>query len=463
MADTNYVQGQIEASKNTGFACVEAEENILRRMITRQGCAEETVNELMQGDFTNREYGMIYGAIKSLVGSKRQVDLVSVDAEMTHIYGKNNGWKPSTLVSIVEPNKFTIAKWQDIGDLIKLVRDLSVRRQAIAKLEGLVGGLRDTTKDISGVLTEIGTAADGVNSGDATWKSIGDVLIDTHTHLERRQKGEIMSITSGLKCLDRIIGGFFEEELTVIAARPSVGKSAFGVNIALAAANDGFKVGIVSCEMSAEGLGQRLLSHGAWVDGMKMRRADLDDDAWDKIAGAIAEMGNLPIRFLFDCMTVEDVVNAARKLARKGELDMLIVDYLQFMETKKTFKEERHRIGYISHSLKRLAKQSHIPVIALAQVTRQGEGVMPTMKMLRESGDIEQDADGIIFLHRPDSPSDQSVNPRDKGSLEVWREKGLQYISIGIAKQRNGAIGQTNVLFDAELMRYTEITMDEPA
>lgn len=456
----DYIATKREAAKNTGFACVEAEENILRRMILKQGVAEDVVTELTQHDFTNSEYGKLYNAIQSLVLKHQQVDMVSVDAAMTRIYGVG-GWRPETLVNVARTTDFTISSWQDIKNLVALVRELSVRRQAIAKLESLVGDLRNPTNDISGVLTEIGEAADGINTGDTTWKSIGDVMLDSYAYLERRQKGEIKAITSGLNCLDRIIGGFFAEELTIIAARPSVGKSAFGVNVALAAAQAGFKVGVVSCEMSSEGLGQRLLSHGSFVDGMQLRRADVDEEAWEKLAGAMSDMGELPIEFLFDCSAVEDVVNTVRKKVRRGEIDILVIDYLQFMETRKTFKEERHRIGYISHALKRLARRAHIPVIALAQVTRQGEGTMPTMKMLRESGDIEQDADGIIFLHRPTSTDDPSVNPMHRGGWSTWQESGLTYLSIGIAKQRNGAIGQTNVIFDASLMRYIEIAKEE--
>ena len=456
MQDLNtYIQEQLEKSQDAGFTCVEAEENILRRMILRQGVAEESAMDLLPQDFSDPEYAKVYRAIQSLVAKQRQIDLVSLDAEMTVLYG--DGWRSDVLIDLTRQRDYTVAKWQDIKDHIQIVKALSTRRQAIANLEVLVESLRDPRKDIGETLAEIQDAADRVVTDEAEWVSMSDVLLKTFEYVEKRQKGEIKSITTGLGGLDSLIGGFFAEEMTIIAARPSVGKSAFGANIALAAARAGFKVGIVSCEMSAEGLGQRLLSHGSFVDGMKLRRADLDDEAWGRVADAMAEMSELPIEFLFDCSAVEDVVKTARRKARKGELDILIVDYLQFMETRRNFREERLRIGYISHNLKRLARRAHIPVIALAQVTRQGEGAMPTMKMLRESGDIEQDADGIIFLHRPDNPDDPSVYPPDRQGLKLWKDKGLTYLCIGIAKQRNGSIGQTCCLFDASLMDYIEI------
>lgn len=459
---TDYMRQQFEQAGDTGFTCLEAEENILRRMIMRQGAAEDVVFELSPSDFADKTHAMIYRAIQSLVSAHKQADLISIDAEMTRLYGEG-GWNPVELAKVATKNQTTIANWQDIKDLIKIVRDLSVRRHAIASIEELVGGLRDPTKDISETLNEIQTAADRAMTDEAEWVHISDVLINTFTYLERRQKGEIKSIGCGIKCVDKIIGGFFADELTIVAARPSVGKSAFGVNIAIEAARKGFKVGVVSAEMEQEGIGQRLFSNGAWVDGMKLRTADIDDESWRKLADALNDMSELPFDFIFNTSAVEDIVNTVRKKARRGELDILIVDYLQFLDTHRRFKEERHRIGYISGMLKRLARKAHIPVVALAQVTREAEGQMPTLRMLRESGNMEQDADSVIFLHRPESEKDTSINPLDKASWKGWKDRDIVYLSIGVAKMRNGMVGTANCLFDAGLMRYIEIdrSMDE--
>jgi len=171
-------------------------------------------------------------------------------------------------------------------------------------------------------------------------------------------------------------------------------------------------------------------------------------------------MDGLPFQFLFDSNYCEDIIKTARKLARKGELELLIVDYLQFMDCHRKFKEERFRVGFMVRSFKKLAKRANIPVLLLSQLTREGEGQMPTMKMLRESGDIEQDADGIIFLHKPESPNDKSVDPRDKDLIEAMAQRGMRYIIIGVAKQRNGAIGQVPVIFDGAYMRYAEIARE---
>ena len=455
---SDYVSEQITASSNRGFTCPEAERNILYQMIMRQGVAEEHAIELQPGDFSNADYGKLFRAVQALVSSQSQIDMISVDAQMTKFYGKD--WHAEDLVTVCTKFDYSIARWQDIKDQIKLVRDLSRRRQAIAQLEGLVAGLQDPTKEIGETLSAISDAADGIDTGDSEWVSIGDVLMSTFSHLEKRQKGEIKSIATGIGALDRLIGGLFAGELTILAARPSGGKSAFGASVALTAARNGVKVGVVSCEMDKEGMGQRLFSNGALIDGMKLRRAEIDDDAWGKLVDAMAEMDGLPFQFLFDSNYCEDIIKTARKLARKGELELLIVDYLQFMDCHRKFKEERHRVGFMVRSFKKLAKRANIPVLLLSQLTREGEGQMPTMKMLRESGDIEQDADGIIFLHKPESPNDKSVDPRDKDLIEAMAQRGMRYIIIGVAKQRNGAIGQVPVIFDGAYMRYAEIARE---
>ncbi len=160
---------------------------------------------------------------------------------------------------------------------------------------------------------------------------------------------------------------------------------------------------------------------------------------------------------MFTVRTVEDLRRECQKMVDKGELDMLIVDYLQLMHTTKNIKEEHLRVGYISKSLKDMATDFNIPVIALAQVNRDTDGQMPTLKSLKASGDIEQDADGVIFLHRPSSANDPYVDPRDKEYFASYENSDLTYICIGVAKQRQGAVGKACVLFDSPHMRYYPI------
>lgn len=135
----------------------------------------------------------------------------------------------------------------------------------------------------------------------------------------------------------------------------------------------------------------------------------------------------------------------------------MVVDYIGIMGTKREFKENWLKVSYISRELKRLAMAVNIPVVALCQVNRAAQGRMPTMAELAQSGAVEQDADGIIFLHRPESHEDKSINPKDVAGFYAMQEGGSVYISICVAKQRNGSIGTVNVMFDPSVMRYNEI------
>lgn len=438
------------------FSNPEIEVNILQRMILRPEEAAVHAAELQPEDFSDPQYGAIFRAIQTLIDSRKPVDGATIEATLsTQAPG---AVQPDTLAEIISSRSiYSPIGWQPIDEHIRIVRDMAKRRRAIAAMDRLMGNLRDPARDIGETLSDIASAADRIETGQTGWTHISDVLLQSFDYIEKRAKHEINSVPTGVAALDNLTGGFFPGEFTVIAARPSVGKSAFGVNIALEAAKQGFRTCFVSCEMSIEGLGQRLLSYGSMVDGLHLRKATVDPEEWSRMGDALTLLSGYDIDFMFDCNIIEDIVSAVQARARRGEIDLLIVDYLQFMETRKVYKDERFRVGHMSHLLKSLAQRANIPVIVLSQVTRQGEGVMPTMKMLRESGDIEQDADGIIFLHRPDSPDDPNVRRNDRDSIEAWREHGFTYIVLSVAKQRNGECGSTAVLFDPAHMNYFAI------
>lgn len=455
---SEYVQERIEKSSETHFACIDAEENILRQMLRSQDAAEDAAGALTGKDFANADYGRIYNAMQDVIKHGRRIDAITVEDAINRLFPKNAKRLREMLVGLSKYREFTVDDSHGIADHVKIVKDLSVRRAAIANLETMIKQMYDPKKDVSATLGEVAEMATTADCGGAKWRSIGDVLLAGYDYMERRQRGEIKSITSGINSVDRIIGGFFGGELTVIGARPGVGKSAFGINIALSAANDGHKVGVVSCEMVDTGFSQRLFSHGAWVDGMTLRKGDIDEEAWGKLAGALTDMSEMPIDFMFDTNYIEDIVQMVERKVKRGEMDILIVDYLQLMETRRKFDAEHLRVGYISRQLKRLATRTRIPVIALAQVSRETDGSMPSLRHLKDSGSIEQDCDGVLFLHRPSSENDPSIDDRDRPYWAGYAERGSVYLSIGIAKQRNGAVGIANVVFDPGFMRYVEIS-----
>ena len=452
-----YVKAQIEKAGDEHFTCKAAEESVIRRMLKTQAVAEDVSGMLTGRDFSCVDYGRIFNAIQRVVENGVGVDVVTVEESLRKIFPSNAKRLVDMMVALTKHTEYNADDNRNIADHVKIVKDLARRRNAIKGFEKAMADLNNPRKNIEAALTEIEQAAGGMDVSEAKFESMDSVMLNTFEFIESKEKGEIKSITTGIDNLDRLIGGFFGGELTIVAARPSVGKTAFGLNIAVSAAQKGFQVGFVSCEMSQVGLGQRLYSRLGMIDGMAMRKGKLDPEQWSRMAEAMELANRLPISWMFNSGVVEDVVRLANRKAARGEIDILIVDYLQFMETQKQFKEERLRIGYISHALKQLAKTANIPVIALSQVTREGEGTMPTMKMLRESGNIEQDADGIIFLHRPSNADDKSVDPRDRAYFDGFQAKGLTYLCLAVAKQRNGEVGQACVIFNPAYMLYSAI------
>ena len=457
---------EFEQAADNRFASVLAEENVLRTMFRKPEVIEETLLSLSAGDFADKDLGCIYYAFEQLAEKGQRQTAVTVNAFLEQRFPNRAQRLFERIVDINGHRDYGTGAYEAIEDHIKIVKDLSVRRNAIARFDALSKELRDTTKEIGGVLSEIQSAADTTESDEAKWLSIGDVNMHTYEYLEKRQKGEIRAVPTGITAIDKLTGGFFAGELTIIAARPSVGKSAFGLNVAYAAAHKGFKVGFVSCEMSDIGFGQRTLSHGSMVNGGVLRKADISPEDWDRLSLALAESSETPIWFMFqkdnpNSMNLESVVKSARRKAKVGELDLLIVDYIGIMHTMRRFKENRDRIAYISSELKRLAQVANIPVIALCQVNRDAQGQMPTMAQLRDSGSIEQDADCIIFLHRPESHEDRSIHKEDVENFYAVGESGRVYISICVAKGRNSGVGTCNVIFDPGTMTYTQILRTE--
>lgn len=452
----NIVHDQMMISGINEFASQEAEESIISALISGEEDVQSIVTQLAGSDFFYSSYGKVFDAIKA-ASIKGHLDMVTVDAEIMSMFPSEGVQISNAMMNCISARFMP----QNVEDYVRIIKDFSVRRQTIAAVTEIIKKLKDPSQNLNDVMSELQTKSRSIETSKHEWKSMADIMIATYDYLEKRASGQEKVITTGISNVDDLIGGFFGGELTLIGARPSVGKSAFGANIAIKAAKKGFKVAILSREMTDIQFGQRLMSNEALIDGMKLRRADLSEEDWSVITDSMVSLSSLPISFMFTVRTVEDLRRECQKKVNKGELDILIVDYLQLMHTETRFKEEHLRVGYISKALKDLATDFNIPVIALAQVNRDTDGQMPTLKSLKASGDMEQDADGVIFLHRPADANDAYVDPRDKAYFNMYAENGLTYICIGVAKQRQGVTGKACVLFDSQHMMYTVIDRGE--
>lgn len=278
-----------------------------------------------------------------------------------------------------------------------------------------------------------------------------DVLVETLEKLEYMAShgGDTVGIASGLGDLDRLTSGFQPSDLIILAARPSVGKTSLGLNVARnVALKAGLPVLVFSLEMSKEQVAQRLLCSEAALSSQKLRNGFLNEEEWRRLSSALGRLGEAKI-FIDDTpsISVMEVRTKCRRLQAEHGLGMVIVDYLQLMRPSKKAENRQQEISEISRSLKGLARELNVPVIALSQLSRaveQRQKQIPQLSDLRESGAIEQDADIVMFLYS---------DPEDP-------ENTIQLI---VAKQRNGPTGTIRLFFSREICRFEDLDVDHTA
>ena len=293
------------------------------------------------------------------------------------------------------------------------------------------------------------------DSSDRNYSSIKDVLVSTFDELEKlfNQKGKISGITTGFSGIDRMTSGLHNSDLLILAARPAMGKSAFAINIATSVAKSGIPVAIFNLEMSKEQVVNRILASEAMVDSNKLRTGQLDDNDWMKLASTSGILSDTPI-YIDDTpgISIMEIRTKCRKLKMEKDIGLVVIDYLQLITAsgKKNSSREQE-ISEISRSLKILAKELNIPVIALSQLSRSAEkrqdDKRPMLSDLRESGAIEQDADIVMFIYREDY-----YNPETP-------EKNVAEIIF--AKHRGGSTGTVKLKWLGNYTKFLDIAPDD--
>ena len=421
-------------------------------------CQSDIV-QLTPEDFYDPLHQVIFSVIQAMAAEKKPIDLVTADAALTEKLGQAAKPADARLLEIATnstfPGRFMLKEYMDI------IKSCSLRRRIYLTLEQGKKDLSEDGNDPAAVLEAMRQQLRDMVITRHAWKSMQTVLMETFEALDKKSKGIEASMMSGVSGLDSITAGFHGGEFTIIGARPAVGKSAFGAQVALGASRSGYKVGICSREMTAVQYGTRIYAHATDVDPKKLRTGQLDQDDWMQIAQALNLYGQQNICFIFTAKYIEDLRMEVQRKVDSGEMDMLVVDYIQQMQTKQRFDKDYLRIAYISKMLKDMSTDFNISVVGLAQVGRQADASMPTLAELRGSGDLEQDADNVIFLHRPSEATDKYVHPRDRELFASMKQSGLQYIAINVAKQRQGEIGTLAVAFNPGRMRYTMIERED--
>lgn len=411
-------------------------------------------------DFFDKKHATIFAAMKTLHDKRRPIDILTLSEQLKSLQQLESIGGASYLTELTN----TVPTAAHLEQYADIVADKAIRRRLITASQDIAGIGGDESKSLQELIEEAETRLFEVSQRhvrqDIT--SLESILGDSFDRLDdlHRNKGGIRGIPTGLRDLDKLLAGLQRSDLIVIAARPSMGKTAIMLNMALnmaTKANQG-SVLYFSLEMSKEQLVDRLLAAEAGVDAWKLRTGEgLTDKDFEKLSAGMGELAEAPI-YIDDTsgITVSDLRTKARRLHHQHPLAAVIVDYLQLMSGGSRFASMANRvqeISEISRSLKILARELNVPVIAASQLSRSVENrspQIPQLADLRESGSIEQDADIVAFLYREEyyNPDSERKNITD----------------ILVKKHRNGPVRNIELYFDRERQRFRDLDVshDQP-
>lgn len=417
---------------------IEAEQAVIGSMLTDIEAVSSSMEILKEQDFYREDNRLIYSAMSNLYKKAEPIDLITVKSELESMgkFEQIGGFEYLSELPGKVPTTANAIKY------IKIVEEKSVLRNLIKTANEMIELGYDPTKGIEKIIEEaerkiFNLMQDKNQNGTVPIK---DILVDSFIQLEElyNRKQHITGVPTGFIDLDYRTAGLHGSELILIAARPAMGKSAFALNIATnAAIRANIPVAIFSLEMSKEQMVNRIMCSEAMVDSNKVRTGKLDDEDWAKLAESIGPLSETGI-YIDDTpgISITSIREKCRKLKLEKNIGLVVIDYLQLIQgsnNKRNFAREQE-ISEISRSLKIIAKELNVPVIALSQLSRaveQRTDHKPMLSDLRESGAIEQDADIVMFLYRDDYYNEDS---KKRGIAEVI-----------IAKHRGGSTGSIDL------------------
>jgi len=419
---------------------IDAEQCVLGSILIEDGALLKVIGILRPDDFYRDSHGIIYGAMVDLFDRNEPQDLVTVHNELA----KNGKLEAIGGAVYLAELTETVPVASNIDYYARIVRDKAVLRKLIQKSSDIATMCYEEAGDIDDILESAESAIFELSQSKIkqAFNPLKDVLKNSIKRVEElyEKKELITGIPSGFTELDKLTAGFQPSDLIIIAGRPSMGKTAFALNIAQhAAVEHGVPTAIFSLEMSKEQLALRMLCSEAMVDAHKVRTGFLGKEDWPRLINAAGNLSQAPI-FIDDtpALTVLEMRAKARRLKSDQDIGLVIVDYLQLMQGRAGSERREQEISEISRSLKAMAKELDVPVLALSQLNRKVEdrpNKRPQMSDLRESGAIEQDADVIAFIYRDEVYNRSEDNPK-RGKAEII-----------VAKQRNGPTGTVLLAF----------------
>lgn len=388
---------------------LEAEQSVLGSMFLSKYAAEKCLESLQKELFYSEAHGRIFQAMSDLVEAGKPLDITTLTAELDRKKWLSQVGGVEYISELVN----IVPSAANIDQYIAIVEENAIKRRLIEEATQIVTDGYQSTEQLSDLLDRAEMKILNVvkTRKGTEFRSIQDVLFKAQQDLEKlaQTKGEVTGISTGFYDIDKLTSGLHPNELIIIAARPAMGKTAFAVNLAMnVAMNQDKAVALFNMEMSAEQLAMRMLASAGQIDQNKLKTGRLEHNDWKRVNEAISRLADSNL-FIDDTpgMTIGEIRAKCRRLASsENGLSMVVIDYLQLINGSAKYAGQRQQeVSEISRSLKTMAMELGIPVIALAQLSRSVEGredKRPLLSDLRESGSIEQDADIVAFLYRDD-------------------------------------------------------------
>jgi replicative DNA helicase len=428
---------------------MEAERSVLGAILVENAAINRAQEILTEDDFYRAPHRKIFKVMTDLSERTTAIDPVTVKEELTRSGDLDAVGGPAYIASLVDG----VPRSANVEYYARIVKEKAVLRSLIEAGSQIVSTAYEASQEVDDILDQSESlifriAQDRLRSGFVPMKVIADQSLKTIERLQEH-RDLVTGLPTGFASLNEYTSGLQDSELIVVAARPGMGKTSFALNIAQhVGLRERRRVGIFSLEMSREQLFLRLLTGLARVDAHRLRTGRLTREEWALLITAFGELAAAPI-FIDDTAgtSVLEMRAKSRRLKLEQGLDLIIVDYMQLMRSRTRFENRNQEISDISRSLKELAKELRLPVIAVSQLSRapeqRGGDRRPQLSDLRESGAIEQDADVVLFIYREEAYKPSEEN---RGRAQIM-----------IAKQRNGPIGNLDMAFIREYTKFEDL------
>ncbi|MDN6260101.1 MAG: replicative DNA helicase, partial [Staphylococcus simulans] len=440
----------------------EAEQSVLGAIIIDPQLMGETQGVLLPESFYRGAHQHIFRAMMHLFEENSEIDVVTLMDQLTSEGTLSEAGGPQYLAELAS----NVPTTRNIEYYREIVYKLAAKRNLIRVADQIAKDGYDSELDLDDILSDaerkiLELASTRESEG---FKDIRDVLGQVYENAEEldQNSGQTPGIPTGYRDLDQMTAGFNRNDLIILAARPSVGKTAFALNIAqkVATHESNYTVGIFSLEMGADQLATRMICSSGNVDSNRLRTGTMTDEDWNRFTVAVGKLSKTKI-FIDDTpgIRITDLRSKCRRLKQEHGLDMIVIDYLQLiMGSGSRMSDNRQQeVSEISRTLKAIARELECPVIALSQLSRgveQRQDKRPMMSDIRESGSIEQDADIVAFLYRDDYYNREDGEEDDDGGMEPVTNDDNGEIEVIIAKQRNGPTGTVKLHFMKQYNKF---------